>query len=53
MRFLRIGGGVLRHHSYRPGRAGLASVVFLNSLGTDGRIWDAVVERLPEGTGPP
>ena len=49
MRFLRIGGVVL-HHSYRPGRAGLAPVVFLNSLGTDGRIWDGVIERLPEGT---
>ena len=48
MRFLRVGDVVL-HHALRPGQAGLAPVVFLNSLGTDGRIWDGVIERLPEG----
>ena len=49
MRFLTV-GGVTLHHAVRPGREEMAPVVFLNSLGTDGRIWDGVVERLPEGT---
>ena len=49
MRFLRLGDLTL-HLRHRPGRAGTAPVVFLNSLGTDGRIWDGVIERLPGET---
>ncbi|WOI57873.1 3-oxoadipate enol-lactonase [Palleronia sp. LCG004] len=42
--FVRIDGTVL-HVDHRAGTG--RAVVFLNSLGTDLRIWDAVVERLP------
>ncbi len=49
MRFETIGGLTL-HVLHRPGRADAVPVVFLNSLGTDARIWDAVAARLPEGT---
>ena len=45
--FFEIDGTVL-HVSHRPGTG--RPVVFLNSLGTDLRIWDAVTERLPAGT---
>ncbi len=45
--FLRINDAVL-HVSHRPGAG--RPVVFLNSLGTDLRIWDAVTERLPAET---
>ena len=37
--------GVSLHHRWRPG-AGRQSLVFTNSLGTDFRIWDEVVEGL-------
>jgi 3-oxoadipate enol-lactonase len=36
------------HHAFAPGTG--RAVVFLNSLGTDFRIWDAVVDALPAGT---
>lgn len=45
--FARIDGTVL-HHAHRPGNG--RPVVFLNSLGTDLRIWDAVTLRLPRDT---
>ncbi|MFN7003977.1 MAG: 3-oxoadipate enol-lactonase [Roseinatronobacter sp.] len=34
-------------HGYRPARNGAPMVVFANSLGTDLRVWDRVVARLP------
>ncbi|WP_095589481.1 3-oxoadipate enol-lactonase [Actibacterium ureilyticum] len=46
MEFVRIGQRVL-HVAFRPGRAGARPVVFANSLGTDLRIWDGVIARLP------
>jgi len=43
--FLKANGRV--HHVWlRPGSASTA-VVFANSLGTDFRIWDDVIDRLP------
>ena len=36
-------------HVQEDGDAGGAPLVFINSLGTDLRIWDKVVARLPEG----
>lgn len=47
MQFVKIGARVL-HMSFRPGRDGVRPVVFTNSLGTDFRIWDDVIARLPE-----
>ncbi|MCF7728160.1 3-oxoadipate enol-lactonase [Sulfitobacter sp. M22] len=44
-RFLRLRGKVL-HTDLRPGD-GARPIVFLNSLGTDLRIWDAVMPGLP------
>lgn len=44
MAFARVNGAVI-HHEMR-GRAGAPAVAFANSLGTDFRIWDAVVARL-------
>ena len=41
--------GVLLHWRERGDASG-APVVFANSLGTDLRLWDAVVARLPAGT---
>lgn len=38
----------LHHFRFRPGRAAPA-IVFANSLGTDLRIWDNVIEALPAG----
>ena len=38
--------GRLHHYRFRPGRAAPA-IVFANSLGTDLRIWDHVIEVLP------
>ncbi len=43
--FARI-GGVAIHYRLRPGRAGAPTVIFSNSLGTDFRIWDAVLAEL-------
>ncbi|MEQ8831350.1 MAG: 3-oxoadipate enol-lactonase [Alphaproteobacteria bacterium] len=45
MRFETIDG--LTHHIALDGPAGAPVVAFANSLGTDFRIWDGVVERLP------
>lgn len=44
MAFARVNGVVL-HHEDRGG-AGKPAIVYSNSLGTDFRIWDAVVARL-------
>lgn len=44
MKFARVNGVVL--HYDLEGDAGLPPLVFSNSLGTDFRIWDLVVERL-------
>lgn len=43
--FVRVNGR-LHHFRFRPGNDGRA-VVFANSLGTDLRIWDRVIEGLP------
>ena len=48
--FLRVGDVVL-HHRVVDGSAERLPLVFSNSLGTDFRIWDGVVERLA-GTRP-
>lgn len=42
---------VVVHYRFRPAAAGAPVVVFINSLGTDLRIWDDVIEGLPEGFG--
>ena len=42
--------GVTLHHATSAGRAGGRGVVFVNSLGTDLRIWGGVIARLPPGT---
>lgn len=39
-------GGVVLHHELRHGHDEKPPVVFLNSLGTDFRIWNGVVDRL-------
>ena len=44
--FLRVNGRLL-HYRYEAGQSPRA-VVFANSLGTDFRMWDGVVERLPK-----
>ena len=41
--------GDVQLHYRVDGDAGGAPIVFANSLGTDLRVWDAVVERLPAG----
>lgn len=46
MAFARVNGIVI-HHEIRGPAAG-PTVAFSNSLGTDLRIWDLVVERLPK-----
>lgn len=46
MRFETIDG--LTHHVSLEGPAGAPVIAFANSLGTDFRIWDAVVDRLPK-----
>src|SRR6056297_2219876 len=45
--FLATDDAVL-HHAVAPGTG--RAVVFVNSLGTDFRIWDAVVDALPGDT---
>lgn len=45
MRFLRIGDVVLSHDVHGLG-SGKPALCFINSLGTDRRIWDAVVAAL-------
>ncbi len=45
MKFLRIGDVVLSHDVHGLG-SGKPAIVFINSLGTDRRIWDAVVDDL-------
>ncbi|MHA3976688.1 3-oxoadipate enol-lactonase [Halovulum sp. GXIMD14794] len=39
--------GAVLHAAFRPGAEGRRPVVFANSLGTDLRIWDAVIDALP------
>jgi 3-oxoadipate enol-lactonase len=48
MAFARIGDAVL--HYRLGGTPGGAPLVFVNSLGTDARIWDEVIALLPEYT---
>lgn len=50
MPFLSSDGAIL-HYSYRAASDGAPTIVFSNSLGTDFRIWDGVVERLPDRFG--
>ncbi|TGQ37363.1 3-oxoadipate enol-lactonase [Mesorhizobium sp. M00.F.Ca.ET.216.01.1.1] len=45
MPFVNIGGGTL-HHRYRPAKGDAHPIVFINSLGTDFRIWEAVLSAL-------
>lgn len=40
--------GVSLHYHYRNGAPDTPPVVFLNSLGTDFRIWQGVIDRLPD-----
>lgn len=46
MQFARINGVVL-HFAWRPPAAGAPVIAFVNSLGSDFRIWDKVVAALP------
>lgn len=39
------------YHGYRPAEGEAPTLVFGNSLGTDLRVWDRVVARLPESWG--
>ncbi|AZN96090.1 3-oxoadipate enol-lactonase [Mesorhizobium sp. M9A.F.Ca.ET.002.03.1.2] len=45
MPFVSI-GGVTLHHRYRSGTGNARPIIFMNSLGTDFRIWDGVVSSL-------
>jgi len=45
LQFATIHGAAL-HHSHRPRGDGRPTLVFINSLGTDFRIWDAVAADL-------
>ncbi|MCT8162137.1 3-oxoadipate enol-lactonase [Pseudoruegeria sp. SHC-113] len=47
--FLDTGTRVL-HYALSPGTDAARPIVFANSLGTDFRIWDGVLARLPDGT---
>lgn len=48
--FIRI-DGVALHYAHRPAAEGGETIVFINSLGTDFRIWQGVIDRLPEDWG--
>jgi len=50
MRFVAIGGAAL-HTAFRPPQNGAPTLVFANSLGTDFRIWQPVVDLLPARLG--
>ncbi|WP_226581525.1 3-oxoadipate enol-lactonase [Acuticoccus sediminis] len=50
MRFIKTNGATL-HVDHRPAQAGAPTIAFSNSLGTDFRIWDGVVDQLPAGWG--
>jgi 3-oxoadipate enol-lactonase len=53
MQFVTLDGRT-HHYQFQPPKGGLADapvVAFANSLGTDFRIWDDVVSRLPAGVG--
>ncbi|MBL1404615.1 MAG: 3-oxoadipate enol-lactonase [Rhizobiales bacterium] len=49
--FLKIdnnnGDALVLHYRFREGEAGIKPIVFANSLGTDFRIWDGVIDLLP------
>ncbi|TPN78494.1 3-oxoadipate enol-lactonase [Mesorhizobium sp. CU2] len=45
MPFVSI-GGVTLHHSYSDAKGSARPIIFINSLGTDFRIWDDVVAKL-------
>lgn len=44
--FLKINDHII-HNKFRKGDVGERPIVFANSLGTDFRIWDAVIDLLP------
>lgn len=46
MRFFKTDDVVI-HYAFHAGNADCCPIVFLNSLGTDFRIWDAVARKLP------
>src|SRR5690606_41877472 len=39
-------GDIVVHYRHRPAAPSARTVVFINSLGTDFRIWDGVIEAL-------
>lgn len=45
MQFIDI-GGVTLHYAHNPGEPGAPHLVFINSLGTDFRIWHDVIDNL-------
>ena len=45
MPFVSI-GGITLHHRYRPAAGNARPIIFMNSLGTDFRIWDEIVSAL-------
>ena len=47
LQFTHINGACL-HYRFHPGTPGARPVVFLNSLGTDFRIWEGVVDELSD-----
>ncbi|MEM7289768.1 MAG: 3-oxoadipate enol-lactonase [Pseudomonadota bacterium] len=47
MQFARVNDIVI-HYEFRPGNDRNTPIIFSNSLGTDFRIWDGVVSRLPK-----
>lgn len=47
MQFARI-GGITLHYRARTVGSGRPAIVFVNSLGTDLRLWDSVVEAMPD-----
>ena len=47
MQFLRVNDTTI-HYRLRTGDKGVLPIVFSNSLGTDFRIWDDVVSRMPK-----
>jgi 3-oxoadipate enol-lactonase len=44
-------GGIVLHYRQRAAAKGAATIVFINSLGTDFRIWDAVIAALDTDMG--
>lgn len=44
-------GDIVVHHRLRPTAPGAQTIVFINSLGTDFRIWDGVIAKLDDDLG--